>query len=114
MPKRHPALRYEDAILFLWNLIVVPRSTPFMRALARGFDQIGLIAAFTQDDRVVPLPWYAGAIVALPLLAAFFTRTPMEHSELVSGVPRLAVGPALYFFLAATFHAAPDGPLAAA
>jgi hypothetical protein len=38
----------------------------------------------------------------------------MEHSELVSGVPRLAVGPALYFFLAATFHAAPDGPLAAA
>jgi hypothetical protein len=109
-----PALRYEDAILFLWNLVVVPRYMPFMRSLARGFDQIGLIAAFTNDDTILPLPWYAGAIVAFPLMAAFFTRTPMEHSELVSGVPRLAVGPALYFFLAATFRAAPNGPLAAA
>ncbi|HEX3108311.1 MAG TPA: hypothetical protein VHU41_04385 [Thermoanaerobaculia bacterium] len=125
MAKRHPrkkkravttipALRYEDAILLLWNLIVVPRSMPFMRALARGFDLLGLMAAFTQDDRDVPMPWYAGAIVALPLLVAFFTRTPPEQSELVEGVPRLAVGPALYLFLAATFHAAPDGPLAAA
>jgi hypothetical protein len=124
MPKRHrrkehaeaslPPLRYEDAFLFLWNVIVVPRYLPFMRALGRGFDQIGLIGTFTTGERTATLPWYAGAVISFPLLAAFFTRNDVERSELVSGIPRLAVGPALYFFLVATFHAAPDGPLAAA
>lgn len=110
-----PPLRYEDTFLLLWNLLVVPRYLPFMRALGRGFDPIGLVDAFTPPgERVISLPWYAGAVIALPLLAAFYTRNESERSELVSAVPRLSVGPALYFFLAATFHAAPNGPLTAA
>lgn len=109
-----PPLRYEDTFLLLWNVIVVPRYLPLMRALGRGFDQIGLIDTFAPKGPAIPVPWFAGAVIAFPLLAAFFTRNETERSELVSAVPRLAVGPALYFFLVATFHAAPNGPLAAA
>lgn len=104
-----PSLRYEDAILFLWNVVVVPRYYELARAISRGFDQIGLI----EGGPTRPVPWYIGALIAGPLLIAFYTRSEAEHSELMSALPRLGVGPALYFFLLATFHASPDGPGAA-